>query len=112
MECLKSIQKSQSSMVQRIMAIEQGQASFFEEEGDYYEYDEEDHGPSKRLKPENDGNTDPSAENRTVLSRLSSLAKKIKMADICGEDVDPVLAAGINELYSKGMEGELYEKKG
>ncbi|KAH3854208.1 hypothetical protein DPMN_096747 [Dreissena polymorpha] len=36
MECLKSIQETQSSMVQRIMALEQGQASFFEEEGDFY----------------------------------------------------------------------------
>ncbi|KAH3842589.1 hypothetical protein DPMN_116087 [Dreissena polymorpha] len=33
------------------------------------------------------------------------------MLDIVGEDVDPVLAAGINELYSKGMEEELYKKK-
>ncbi|KAH3814182.1 hypothetical protein DPMN_142676 [Dreissena polymorpha] len=89
------------------MAIEQGQASFFEEEGDYYEYDEEDPGPSQRLKPKNEGNTDPSEENRPVLSRFSSLANKFKMADICGDDVDPVLAAGINALYSKGMEEEL-----
>ncbi|KAH3735487.1 hypothetical protein DPMN_042020 [Dreissena polymorpha] len=109
MECLKSIQETQLSMVQRIMAIKQGQASFFEE-GDYYEYDEEDPGPLKILKPENEGNTDPCAENCSVLSRFSSLASKFKMADICGEDVDPVLAAGINELYSKGMEEELYEK--
>jgi len=41
-------------------------------------------------------------------SRFAGLAKQLKTVEVCDKDIDPVLAANMNELFRKGMEEEQY----
>ena len=97
LECLKSIQQSQTDLVSRIEAIEKASTEHYD-----YEYDESynEAGPSRLEKRGFEPDEDSSVKD----SKFASLAKKFKPNEICSENIDECLANNVTDLYSKGMD--------
>ncbi|XP_053394692.1 uncharacterized protein LOC123558813 [Mercenaria mercenaria] len=116
LECLKSIQSSQTALVKRIDDIEK---SFdYSEDYDFdQDLDFRDSGnapPAKRFRTESDHDSQTSAcgndLNSTSVSRFSSLVNKFQLTETTSSDVDSVLADNVFELFRKGMSEEHFDK--
>jgi len=103
LECLKSIQQSQTDLVSRIEAIEKASTEHYD-----YQYDEsyDEAGPSRLEKRGFEPDEDSSVKD----SKFASLAKKFKPNENCSENIDECLANNVTDLYRKGMDDEIYEK--
>ena len=97
LECLKSIQASQSALVTRMDNFEQANAYY----DDYDDYEEESVPKRARL--------DDSCSESEQTSRFADLSKKFKATEVCDENVDESLADTVTEVYRKGMDPEKYE---
>ena len=97
LECLKSIQASQSALVTRMDNFEQANAYY----DDYDDYEEESVPKRARL--------DDSCSESEQTSRFADLSKKFKATEVCDENVDEFLADTVTEVYRKGMDPEKYE---
>lgn len=114
LECLKSIQASQTELAKRVDDMEKKSANSdylyypegTAEEGSAvcdFEYDDEQYTPSFGPPSPKRSRVDPE-------SRFAGLAKKFKAHEVCSAEVDGVLADNANDLFRKGMDEELYEK--
>ena len=109
LECLKSIQQTQTDLVSRMEAIEKANADY---EYDYAEYEDDTCSSPKRPRldyhTECETNT-ASCSTSENNSRFLNLKKKLKPDEVCDKNVDNVLASTVNELFRKGMDTELYD---
>lgn len=64
---------------------------------------------SGHKRPLDDNNHAGTSVDLDPNSRFACLAKRFKTVEVCDKDIDPVLAANMNELFRKGMEEEQYE---